>query len=151
MEELKLTVYFEDPFWVGVFERTQNGALSACKITFGAEPKDYEVQRFILHHFYGLRFSPALPAVQRTQSSNPKRRQRQAQRQLSGAGTGTKSMQALAAQREQLKTERKPHPAGSGAAAPLCPETAKEARKAQGTLTKRSAAGQPEQAQENRC
>ena len=107
MEELKLTVYFEDPFWVGVFERTQNGALSACKITFGAEPKDYEVQRFILHHFYGLRFSPALPAVQRTQSSNPKRRQRQAQRQLSGAGTGTKSMQALAAQREQLKTERK--------------------------------------------
>lgn len=40
MEELKLTVYFEDPFWVGVFERTQNGTLSVCKITFGAEPKD---------------------------------------------------------------------------------------------------------------
>lgn len=29
------------------------------------------------------------------------------QKQLSGAGVGTKSMQALAAQREQLKTERK--------------------------------------------
>lgn len=107
MEELKLTVYFEDPFWVGVFERTQNGTLSVCKITFGAEPKDYAVHAYVLRHFYELRFSPALSARQRVQCSNPKRRQRQAQKQLSGAGVGTKSMQALAAQREQLKTERK--------------------------------------------
>ena len=39
----RLTVYFEDPFWVGVFERIENGKLSAAKVTFGAEPKDYEV------------------------------------------------------------------------------------------------------------
>lgn len=107
MEELKLTVYFEDPFWVGVFERTQNGTLSVCKITFGAEPKDYAVHAYVLRHFYELRFSPALSAGQRAQCSNPKRRQRQAQKQLSGAGVGTKSMQALAAQREQQKNERK--------------------------------------------
>lgn len=36
-----LTVYFEDPFWVGVFERIDDGKLSVCKVTFGAEPKDY--------------------------------------------------------------------------------------------------------------
>ena len=107
MEELKLTVYFEDPFWVGVFERTQNGTLSVCKITFGAEPKDYAVHAYVLRHFYELRFSPALSARQHVQCSNPTRRQRQVQKQLSGAGVGTKSMQALAAQREQLKTERK--------------------------------------------
>lgn len=107
MEELKLTVYFEDPFWVGVFERTQNGTLSVCKITFGAEPKDYAVHAYVLRHFYELCFSQALSAGQRVQCSNPKRRQRQVQKQLSGAGVGTKSMQALAAQREQLKTERK--------------------------------------------
>ena len=107
MEELKLTVYFEDPFWVGVFERTQNGTLSVCKITFGAEPKDYAVHAYVLRHFYELRFSPALSARQHVQCSSPKRRQRQVQKQLSGAGVGTKSMQALAAQREQLKTERK--------------------------------------------
>ena len=40
----KITVYFEDPFWVGVFERIENGKLSAAKVTFEAEPKDYEVQ-----------------------------------------------------------------------------------------------------------
>ena len=107
MEELKLTVYFEDPFWVGVFERTQNGTLSVCKITFGAEPKDYAVHAYVLRHFYELHFSPALSARQHVLCSNPKRRQRQVQKHLSGAGVGTKSMQALAAQREQLKTERK--------------------------------------------
>ena len=39
----KLTVYFEDPFWIGVFERISDGKLTACKVTFGAEPKDSEV------------------------------------------------------------------------------------------------------------
>ena len=68
MEELKLTVYFEDPFWVGVFERTQNGTLSVCKITFGAEPKDYAVHAYVLRHFYELRFSPALSAMQQSQT-----------------------------------------------------------------------------------
>ena len=47
MDERKnqLTVYFEDPFWVGVLERIEDGALSVCKVTFGAEPKDYEGRR----------------------------------------------------------------------------------------------------------
>lgn len=49
-------VYFEDPFWVGVFERIENGELSAAKVTFGAEPKDYEVQEFINKHYYHLQF-----------------------------------------------------------------------------------------------
>ncbi len=33
----KLTVYFEEPFWVGVFERIEDGKLSVAKVTFGAE------------------------------------------------------------------------------------------------------------------
>ena len=40
----KLTVFFEEPFWVGIFERIEDGKLSVAKVTFGAEPKDYEVQ-----------------------------------------------------------------------------------------------------------
>ena len=39
----KLTVYFEETFWVGVFERIEDGKLSVTQVTFGAEPKDYEV------------------------------------------------------------------------------------------------------------
>ena len=40
----KLTVFFEEPFWVGVFERISDEKLSVCKVTFGAEPKDYETK-----------------------------------------------------------------------------------------------------------
>lgn len=36
----RLTVFFEEPFWIGVFERISEGKLSVCKVTFGAEPKD---------------------------------------------------------------------------------------------------------------
>ena len=42
-----LQVFFEDPFWVGIFERVSAGKLEACKVTFGPEPKDYEVLDFI--------------------------------------------------------------------------------------------------------
>ncbi len=38
--QCKLTVYFDEPFWVGVFERYEDGKLSAAKVTFGAESKD---------------------------------------------------------------------------------------------------------------
>ena len=33
----KLTVYFEEPFWIGIFERIEDGKLSVAKVTFGAE------------------------------------------------------------------------------------------------------------------
>ena len=35
----KPTIFFEEPFWVGIFERIEDGKLSAAKVTFGAEPK----------------------------------------------------------------------------------------------------------------
>lgn len=34
-----LTLLFEDPFWIGLYGRTDGGAYEVCKITFGAEPK----------------------------------------------------------------------------------------------------------------
>lgn len=77
----KLTVYFEDPFWVGVFERTQGNRLSACKVTFGAEPKDYEVRDFILENYFRLKFSPAVDVAVKKQNVNPKRAQREAEKQ----------------------------------------------------------------------
>ena len=102
-----LTVYFEEPFWVGVFERMEGGKLSVCKVTFGAEPKDYEVWAFVLRHYDELKFSPALNADVKQMADNPKRRQRSIKKQLQNAGIGTKSQQALAAQREKSKVEHK--------------------------------------------
>ena len=48
--ETNLTVFFDNPFWVGVFERVDDGKLSVCKVTFGAEPKDYDVWDFVLRY-----------------------------------------------------------------------------------------------------
>lgn len=102
-----LTVFFEEPFWVGVFERISEGRLSVCKVTFGAEPKDYEVYDFLLKNYNRLRFSPAVEAEVREIGRNPKRIQREVHRQIQSIGIGTKSQQALKLQQEQLKTERR--------------------------------------------
>ena len=40
-----LTVLFEDPFWIGLFEMIDQQGLRACKVTFGAEPKIERKQR----------------------------------------------------------------------------------------------------------
>lgn len=103
----KLTVFFEESFWVGVFERTENGKLSVCKVTFGAEPKDYDVMDFVQKNYFDLQFSPAVKADARKEYSNPKRAQREARRQTAQTGIGTKAQQALQLQREEMKTERK--------------------------------------------
>ncbi|MCR5528197.1 MAG: YjdF family protein [Saccharofermentans sp.] len=104
---LVLTVYFEEPFWVGVFECTYLGKTSATRVTFGAEPKDNEVYEFFLKHFTELRFSPAVAAAVSKTVSNPKRMQREAKKQTSARGIGTKSQQALKLWQEQNKLERK--------------------------------------------
>ena len=103
----KLTIYFEDPFWVGVFERTTNRKLSVAKVTFGVEPKDYDVLEFINRNYYHLQFSPAVETVVKDTKKNPKRAQRDAKNQTLETGIGTKSQQALKLQQEQNKQERK--------------------------------------------
>lgn len=104
----RLQVFFEEPFWVGVFERIDNDKLSVCKITFGAEPKDYEVQAFILENYHKLRFSPSVDSiVEEEERINPKRLQREVKKQIKNVGIGSKSQQALKLQQEQGKLERK--------------------------------------------
>ena len=103
----KLTVFFEEPFWVGVFERVSDGKLSVCKITFGAEPKDCEIYDFVLKNYYRLRFSPTVATDVKETGRNPKRVQREVRKQIQNTGIGTKSQQVLKLQQEQMKTERK--------------------------------------------
>lgn len=105
--EVSLTVFFEEPFWVGVFERTEGASLSVCKVTFGAEPKDCAVWSYILKEYTKLAFSPSVQAAVKKQASNPKRVLREVRRQAEQHGIGTKSQQALQLQREAGKAARK--------------------------------------------
>ena len=119
----RLTVLFEEPFWVGLYERMDRGWYEVCKITFGAEPrdrevckitfgaepKDCEVYDFLLQNWSRLRFSPSIEAAaQEERRVNPKRMQRQVSRELT-AGIGTKAQQALKLQRTEGKQVRQTH------------------------------------------
>lgn len=104
----KLTVLFDPPFWVGVLERERDGGYEACRVVFGAEPRDAEVYAYVLNHYHQLRFSPALPGDMAPERAvSPKRLQRQARDQTRPAGVSTRAQQALALQREQNKLQRR--------------------------------------------
>ena len=109
----RLTVLFEAPFWLGIFERIEGDTLSVCKVTFGAEPKDYEVLAYVLKNHSRLRFSPSVAAAIRPDAANPKRMQRQIRKQTAAGTVGTRSQQALQLQREAQKKSSAALPAGS--------------------------------------
>ena len=104
----RLTVYFEDPFWVGIYERSAGKRYEVCKIVFGGEPTDGEIYEFLLKNFNRLRFSRSVEAEPiEERRINPKRMQRIIKKQTENTGVGTKAQQALALEREQNKLERK--------------------------------------------
>lgn len=110
MATITLTVFFEDPFWVGVVEREEEGALEVARHLFGAEPSGPEVHEFILRRLVGLLDHPRAavaiaPATARP--ANPKRAARAAARALAQRGTSTQAQEALRLQLEQHKQERK--------------------------------------------
>ena len=103
-----LTVMFEAPFWIGLYERFDEGHYEVCKITFGSEPKDYEVYEFLLCNWKNLKFSPPIKSqMAEGRKINPKRMQREINNQLKDKGMGTTAQQALKLQHEQNKLERK--------------------------------------------
>ena len=103
----KLTVFFDNPFWVGVFECVEKNKLSVCRVVFGAEPKDYEVYDFILKNYKNLKFGSSLEVKVKKIKNNPKRLQREVKKQSKQVGIGIKSQLALQKQREEMKLERK--------------------------------------------
>ena len=106
--KISLTVLFENPFWIGLYERFDNGNYEVCKITFGAEPKDYEIYDYLLQNWHKLKFSPPIKTDKtKDRKINPKRMQREINSQLEDKGIGTKAQQALQLQREQSKVEKR--------------------------------------------
>ncbi len=106
--ETRLTVYFEDPFWVGVYERIEDDLLEVAKIVFGPEPRDYEVCDFLHRNWGSLRFSPPVEASQGVfKKPSPKRMQRQINQQMLKTGVGTRAQQALKLQQEAFQVEHR--------------------------------------------
>ena len=103
-----LTVYFEEPFWVGLYELISDGKLQVSRVVFGPEPKDYEVYAHFLINWNKLRFSPPISKnIELKRKVNPKRMHRAINNQLNNTGIGTKSQQALKLQQEEKNLECK--------------------------------------------
>lgn len=107
MSMSKLTVRFEDPFWVGIIEVEDEGGYRVARHVFGAEPTTPEVLRFVCDKWRELRFTDGIQVqVEQAKRVNPKRLRRMIEKEIrSSARRGTKAQQALAEQREAAKGE----------------------------------------------
>lgn len=101
-----LKVFFEEAYWIGVFERYSHYELSVCKIIFQKEPSDQEIYDMILRRYHQLNWSPSVEHVVKMKKRNPKRMQREIHAQVKDLKIGTKSQQAFVKQYEQKKSER---------------------------------------------
>jgi hypothetical protein len=104
----KLTVFYENPFWVGIFEREEGRKYQTSRIVFGPEPRDVEIYEFVLKNYSKLKFSrPVKSEGIKEKKINPKRLQRQVMKEQKKQGISTKAQDAMRLEREENKKERK--------------------------------------------
>lgn len=107
---MKLTVYYEGPYWVGVVQDEDEGRVRAGRFIFGSEPADAEVLEFISEHLTPLMESMTAKVEGKrmpTRRVNPKRLQRLAAEESRAHGAGTYADQAIKLQMEQRKQLRR--------------------------------------------
>jgi hypothetical protein len=105
--EGKLTVYFEDPFWVGMFEREDESGYCVSRVVFGSEPTDVEIYDYIQREYAHLDFSqPMKKQIKIVRRKNFKRMQREVRKEVYEEGIKTKAQQAM---KLQIEANRKEH------------------------------------------
>lgn len=104
---IKLTVLFESPFWIGIFEKEQDGQYFVARTVFGAEPRDFEVFEFIIYKMDQLKFSTPQEGEIVKRKVNPKRVQREVKLELSKKNIVSKAQDALRLEIEKNKIERR--------------------------------------------
>ncbi|GAA3400434.1 YjdF family protein [Paenibacillus hodogayensis] len=103
---MKLTVFWDGQFWIGIVEDDSGGRLKACRHLFGAEPHDAEVLDFIRLRMNDLlehtRSSLATGEIGRKRI-NPKRLARMAASEMKRRGVSTQAEEAIRLELEQRK------------------------------------------------
>ncbi len=109
---MKLTVYYDGQFWVGVFEETDQTKLRACRYVFGPEPRDNDILELVNRKMLKLvsRVSKAIETEEAVlRKINPKRLARLAAAEMNQSGISTKAQQALKLEQEQRKVDQAVH------------------------------------------
>lgn len=105
--EGKMTVLFESPFWVGIFEKQENGMCQAARFVFGAEPTDPQLLEFARTVYGSLDFSRPVPVTEEPPvEMNFKRRMREVRKQMSAPPGTTRSRQIIQQEYELQARER---------------------------------------------
>jgi hypothetical protein len=107
---VKLTVFFDGQYWVGVVEETEGTKVRACRHIFGPEPKDGEVLDFVRNSTTGLldRATQRLETgkLRNERKVNPKRLARQVAEEMRRHGISSYTHQTLQLELEHRKKER---------------------------------------------
>lgn len=89
VSKAELTVYFDPPFWVGLYQREEWDGVQVCRVVFGGKPKDQQVLDWFQSHFRELRFSPPVAGGRSPDRAvNPKRARRGRRRPSAPQGRG---------------------------------------------------------------
>ena len=106
---LRLVIMFEEGFWVGYFERSCAGELTAARHVFGADPSLAVLAAFVHSREYCLLLWTRTLSVslKSAQEKNPKRLTREIAKSMHNSRAATKARQAVQAEHEARKVERK--------------------------------------------
>lgn len=116
MSATTFTVYFDDPFWVGVLEIADEQGVRAARHVFGAEPGGQELYDFGFSRDYDhlvrrAQAAPPAPPSARpagpARPASPKRAPRLAAKELAAIRPSTAAQAAMKAALEQSRTERR--------------------------------------------
>lgn len=106
---MKLTVFHDGQYWVGVLEEQFQGKLRAAKYIFGTEPKDEEILQFVCRDMMqivsGLSQEVAVKPSE-AKRINPKRLARRAAEEMRNKGVSSYAQEAIRLELEKRKRER---------------------------------------------
>lgn len=101
---IKLTIFYNRQFWIGIFENTIDQNYTVAQHIFGAEPSDAVLYDFLLKFGNSLKYTkPQNNIATKEIKENPKRRLRRAKKEICQKVFATKAQQALKTEHEQQK------------------------------------------------
>jgi len=85
------TIFFEDPFWVGILEENYNGINYMGKHIFGAEPSNSELLQFYIYEFNKIGKVKIGETEIKTKKMSFKKSLNKSKKVQNKSGVGTKS------------------------------------------------------------
>jgi hypothetical protein len=105
---LTLSVFFDDPFWIGLFTLADENTVKHARVVFGKEPTDAELYEYFISNYHRLEFFDSDGTeYTRALAKNPKRRQREINKEIRNRIDTKKSYDAIKLSIQQSKKQEK--------------------------------------------